>query len=639
LLQQSEFEQYGLYEKTSSRDNYMRIIHIDNKLCTQSYACVRECPVKAISVNNEDGMPSVNHDRCIGCGSCISVCGSSAIFNQSAVDFTIELLKSEHKVAAIIDPTISGEFPDISDYRKFVEMIRSLGFNFVNEVSFGVDLVAKKYRELFESFKGKYYIMANCPSVVNYIEKFHPDLIDNLAPIVTPMTAMAKVVRAAYGQDLKVVYIGPCLSAKYEATLHSDDGKVDAVLTFQGLRKMFEHYQIKESKVEYSEFDAPIGNLGSLYPLSNGILYAGGIQEDLLKGNVITIEGKDNMIESLEEFDRYTENIKQHFNIYYDEGCLMGPGTTDKSLKFLRRTMVIDYAKKRLANFDHAQWEKDIKRFGDISLYREYKRNDQRLPVPDSDRIEEILKSLGKDADQKASCNACGFRSCKDFAISVSQGLIKPEMCMTYSLKSKQDYIKTLKNNNNKLKKQQENLLESEKELRHENKKLKMSLETTSSLLQNLPSAAVIVDDKLRVIESNLSFVKVLGEDAQLINDVIPGLIGADLKTLLPFNIYNLFTYVLENDEHVIGKDVNYGDGLLNVSIYSLTPKKIVGAVFRDMYVAEVRQEEIINRVTDVIDENLKMVQNIAFLLGEGASTTEKMLNSIIETYNKIKKP
>lgn len=301
--------------------------------------------------------------------------------------------------------------------------------------------------------------------------------------------------------------------------------------------------------------------------------------------------------------------------------------------------MVVDYAKKRLSDFDQAQWEKEMKKYGDISLGREFKRDDQRLPVPDSDRIEEILKSIGKDANQMASCNACGFRSCKDFAISVSQGLIKPDICLTYSLKSKQDYIRTLKNNNNKLKKQQEELIESDKALQRENKKLKMSLDTTSALLQNLPSAAVIVDDKLKVVESNQSFVKVLGEDAQLINDVIPGLIGADLKTLLPFSIYNLFTYVLENDEHVIGKDVNHGDSLLNVSIYSLKPNKIVGAVFRDMYVAEVRQEEIVNRVTDVIDENLKMVQNIALLLGEGASTTEKMLNSIIETYNKIKKP
>lgn len=617
----------------------MRVIEIDTDKCTQSYACIRVCPVKAISVNEDTGLPLVNHDRCIGCGSCMPVCSSAAILYRSAVDETIDLLQSGSKVAALIDPSISGEFPDITDYRKFVEMIRSLGFTYVNDVSFGVDLVARKYRELIGNFKGKYYILANCPSVVSYVEKFHPDLIGNLAPIVTPMTAMAKVVRAAYGKDVKVVFIGPCLSAKYEGSRHSSDGKVDTVLTFRGLRKMFDHFQIKESRVEYSEFDSPQGSIGALYPLSNGILYAAGIDEDILNSSIITVEGKSNMLESLEAFEQHTEHLHKHLNIFYDEGCLTGPGNSDQAQKFLRRTLVLDYVNKRMKGFDKKQWEEDMLHYGGlVNLDRSFQANDQRLPLPDNDRIEEILKSLGKEIDQDASCSACGFRNCKDFAVSISQGLVKPEMCLTYSLKSKQDYIKTLKNNNSKLKRQQDLLLESEKGLRADLQKTKMSFETTSALLHNLPSAAVIVDDKFKIIESNHSFVKVLGEDAQVINEVIPGLIGADLKTLLPFHIYNLFSYVLENEEHIVGKDVQYGDGLLNISIYSLKPGKIVGGVFRDMYVAEVRQEEIINRVTEVIDENLKMVQNIAFSLGEGASKTEKMLNSIIETYNKTNK-
>jgi PAS domain-containing protein len=300
---------------------------------------------------------------------------------------------------------------------------------------------------------------------------------------------------------------------------------------------------------------------------------------------------------------------------------------------------VLAYSNKRLKDFDVGQWEKDLEEYSDLDLTRTFVKDDQRLPVPHDDRIEEILKSLGKDLEERSSCSACGFRTCKDFAISISQGLSKPEMCQNFSLKSKSEYIKTLKNNNEKLKKQNEVFQDTEKVLKTENQKIKQETDTISTLLQNLPSAAVIVDDKLRIIMSNQSFIKVLGEDAEMINEVIPGLVGADLKTLLPYPIYNLFSYVLENDENVVGKDVNHGDGLLNISIYSLKPNKIVGGVFRDMYVAEVRQEEIINRVTEVIDENLKMVQNIAFLLGEGASTTEKMLNSIIETYQKINKP
>lgn len=617
----------------------MHLISIDPEKCNNSYACIRSCPVKAITASQLDNAPVINHDRCIGCGSCLKVCPSNAVSYLNSIDETIALIKGPQKVAAIVDPSISGEFPDITDYRKFVEMIRTLGFEYVNEVSFGVDLVARKYQELFANFKGKYYITANCPSVVSYVEKFFPELINNLAPIVNPMTATAKVVRKQWGKDVKVVYIGPCVSSKDEAHRFRDDGFVDSALTFIELREMFERFNIKESTVEFSEFDQPIGYLGSLYPLSNGIITAAGINQETLDASVFTADGKDNMMDAIEEFNQGPELIKKHFNLFYNEGCLMGPGTSMDDKKFIRKTLVIDYANKRLKDFDQKNWEQNMALFSDLDLNRGFKRDDQRLESPSPDLLEEILKSVGKSITAKSACSACGFKSCKDFGISVSQGLSKPDMCLTFSLKNKLDYIKTLKANNERLRKTQQELEENEKFLKQENQKIKIKSDTTSALLHNLPSAVVIVDEKLRVIESNASFVKILGEDAEMINDVIPGLIGADLKTLLPYNLYNLFAFVLQNDENIIGRDVNYNEGLLNISVFSLKPNKIVGAVFRDMYVAEVRQEEIINRVTDVIDENLKMVQNIAFLLGEGASTTEKMLNSIVETYKKIQKP
>lgn len=615
----------------------MQIIKIDLDACNKSYACVRSCPVKAISARS-DGFPEVNHDRCIGCGSCLYVCAYNAVSHHSDLDVTIKMLQSEQKVAAIVDPTISGEFPDILDYRKFVEMIRTLGFDFVMEISFGVDLVADRYKELLDNFKGKYYLMANCPSLVKFVEKFHPELTENLAPIVNPMTASAKVARRLYGSNIRVVCFGPCLSAKYDARLFDGDGRVDAVLTFKELRELFDRFNIKEANVEYSDFDPPIGNLGSLYPLPSGFSYASGVSTDLRSGSVVTASGKENMLQAVEEFSQEADTMKKHFSLFYDQGCLMGPGTTVSSNKFLRRSMVVAYANKRLQSQNLEHWKATIDTFSDLDLSRFFIKDDQRLPIPENDRIEEILKSLGKDLEKRSSCSACGFKSCRDFAISISQGISKPEMCLNFSIKSKSDYIKVLKNNNEKLKKQSENLQITEKSLISENLKIKQEAQTISALMQNLPSAAVIVDEKFKVLISNNSFVKILGEDAAIVNEVIPGLVGADLKSLLPHNIYNLFSYVLENDENVIGRDIMYNDSLLNISIYSLKSKKVVGGVFRDMHVAEVQQEEIINRVTEVIDENLKMVQNIAFLLGEGASTTEKMLNSIIETYQKVKK-
>ena len=154
-----------------------------------------------------------------------------------------------------------------------------------------------------------------------------------------------------------------------------------------------------------------------------------------------------------------------------------------------------------------------------------------------------------------------------------------------------------------------------------------------NNMLEKLPTGVVIVDSNLKILHSNLSFINIIGEDAKAISEIIPGLAGADLKTLLPFNVYNMFTYVLKEDEPVLSKDIHFEDRMLNISIFPIKKNRMCGAIIRDLYSPEVQGEEVIARVSEVIDKNLEMVQKIGFLLGEGASETEQMLNSIIESY------
>jgi len=616
------------------------LITIDSQNCKVCFACVRACPVNAIQVKSNLEAPVVIHDRCIGCGSCLQVCAPLAISYRDAREETKVLLSSANKVAAIVAPSISGEFDDITDYRKFVRMIRELGFDYVNEASFGVDMVAEQYRELFTKFMGKYYITANCPPVMSLIEKYHPGIIDNLAPIITPMVATAQLVRQLYGQDIKVVYIGPCIAAKDEALRYEGSSKVDAVLTFVELRQLFNEFGIKESNVEYSDFDPPLGYKGSLYAVSNGILQAANLSEDLMQGSIITAEGKEDVLEAIREFESSVDFIRKHFNLFYCEGCLMGPGTSYGGKKYARKTLVTDYANKKLKNFDIKTWQKACKKhITQTDFKASIEPDDQRLPEPSEEKTEEILKVIGKqNSEDKLGCGACGYDSCRDFARAVAQGLTKTDMCITYSLRSKHDFIKTLKLTNEKLARTQDALVNSEQKARQEQQLAQEALERTSSMLQKLPSAIVIVDDNLKVIESNQSFINILGEDAAEINEIIPGLVGADLKTLLPFQFYKLFSGVISNNENLINRDVHLGERLLNVSVFSIKKGKIAGAVLRDMYLPEVRKEEVINRVTEVIDENLDLVQKIAFLLGEGAAKTERMLNSIIESHKAAKK-
>ena len=603
--------------------------------CIKCYACVRICPVKAIKVDVNSEIPEILSERCIGCGSCFRACSPSAILYRSSIEETKVLLLSPSRVAAICDPSISGEFSDITDYRKFVEMIRQLGFEYVSEVSFGVDLIASKYHELFEDFHGKYYITANCPAVVSFIEKFYPELINNLAPVVSPMIATAKVIRQEYGHDVKIVFIGPCIATKDEALRYEGDGKVDAVLTFTELRKLFDEFNIRESQVEFSEFDPPLGYKGSLYPLSNGILQAASLCEDLLTGSIITTEGRNDMLDAVKEFDSRIDTIKRHFNIFYDEGCLMGPGTSAGGEKFLRRTLVTDFDNKRLKEFDIKKWEVEIHSLSGLDLTRAFQDDDQRLPVPEESVIREILTRIGKEnqMENEIGCESCGYSNCQEFAISIAQGLAISDMCHIYSSRNRQEYIKSLRSTNDRLAKTQAALKESEEKAKKDRELEKEASETINAMLQKLISGVVIIDENLKITHSNKAFIRILGEEAAMVDEVIPGLVGADLKTLLPVPFYKLFSYALSSDDEIENKDVHYGDHVLNVSIFSIRKNKYVGGIIRDMYTPEVRKEQVIRRLTEVVDENFEMVQKIASLLGEGAAKTEKMLNTVIESH------
>ncbi len=615
-----------------------QLVYINDDKCRNSYSCVRVCPVNAIEVRPERLHPFIVADRCIGCGLCFLACSPRAIeFMDSRVQVK-SLLQSGRPTAALIAPSIASEFDDITDYRKFVAMIRKLGFTYVHEVSFGVDLVAFAYKKLFEESRGKYYITANCPSIVEMIEKYHPHLVPNLAPLVSPTMATAMVTRDLYGEDVANVFIGPCIDIKAEANLYKDRNLVEAVLTFIEVRQLFEENEIQEKTVKMAEFDPPYGNWGALYPYPAGILQAGGIKRDIVSSEIITASGTEDVREAVNDFDHHIDTIKHHFNLFFCQGCMLGPGMIRHDERYRRRSLVKQYAEKRVEVLDKAQWKKDMDRWSAIDLSRTFTANDQRLPEPTRDAVNEVMKIIGKEnSSEELNCNACGYGSCRDFASTVAKGLAVPEMCHTYNLRNKQEYIETLRQTNRKLSDTKKALKESEAKAMREKDSAQDASETMNSMLNKLPNGVVIVDNELKILHSNERFLEIIGEDAKAIAEIIPGLRGADLKTLLPFTVYNIFSFVLRENESVISRDVQLEDRMFNVSIFPIRQNRIAGAVIRDLFSPEVQREEVITRVSDAIDKNLEMVQKIGFLLGEGASETEKMLNSIVESFRQKK--
>ncbi len=615
-----------------------QVIYINEDKCRNSYSCVRVCPVNAIDVKPERAHPVVMADRCIGCGLCFMACSPGAIGFRDSRSQVKQILQSGRRTAALIAPSIASEFDDITDYRKFVGMIRSLGFTYVHEVSFGVDLVAYAYRKLFEESSGKYYITSNCPSIVEMIEKYNPHLVPNLAPLVSPMTATALVTRDLYGEDVANVFIGPCIDVKAEAARYNDRNLVEAVLTFIEIRQLFDEYEIQEKTVKMAEFDPPYGNWGALYPYPAGILQAAGIKRDLVSSQVITASGSEDVKEAISDFDHHIDTIRHHFNLFFCPGCMLGPGMIRHDERFRRRSLVKQYAEKRVDALDKVQWQKDMERWSKLDLSTQFKVNDQRIPEPTPEAIKEVMKIIGKDSrTEELNCNACGYGSCREFASTVAKGLAVPEMCHTYNLRNKQEYIETLRQTNKKLSETKKALKDSEEQAMREKDAAQDASDTMNSMLNKLPNGVVIVDNELKILQSNERFLEIIGEDAKAIAEIIPGLRGADLKTLLPFTVYNIFSFVLRENESVISRDVQLEDHMFNISIFPIRQNRIAGAVIRDLFSPEVQREEVINRVSDVIDKNLEMVQKIGFLLGEGASETEKMLNSIVESFRQKK--
>jgi Na+-translocating ferredoxin:NAD+ oxidoreductase RNF subunit RnfB len=581
--------------------------------------------------------PEVISDRCIGCGNCVRACSFNAVNVIDSIEPVKELLKSKNKVAAICDPSIAGEFEDITDYRKFVKMIREIGFDYVTEVAFGVDLVANRQAIIANKESGKYYLTSHCPVMNLYIEKYATELVNNITRTVSPASATAVALRKIYGEDIKIVNISPCLGAKKDINRHSNLAKIDAVLSFRELRKLFHELNIREESVEFSEFDSPIGYKGSLYPIPEGFVEACDLSMSLIDGPFISAKGEEDAINAVKQFSEYGNKFNKNFNLYFCKGCIVGPGSSDKGQKFIRHNLVTEYVKKRISNFDKNSWEKNIDKFSNIQDIKcFYKEDNQTLPTPSDEEIEAAFAKLDKaTSGRHTDCRSCGYGTCKGLAEAIAQGLATEDMCFTHTQKGNRIFHNQLESTTRDLITAQE-----------ENSKLKdiLNVQQThnaeiskalSFMVHSIKIGVAIVDENMKIIESNAPFIDILGDEAKEIDEIIPGLVGANINSLVPKLISSQIEFVFKGEEGIISKDVEFSGRLVNASVFSLIPNKTTCILIRNLYDNEEKPQEIINRVTDVIQQNLRQVQEIGFILGEGAAKTEKMLNTIIKLTKK----
>jgi len=437
-----------------------RFVETVRERCRVCFTCVRECPSKAIRIR--DGQAEVIAERCIGCGNCVRVCSQSAKQAVASLAKTEELLAGRAPVVLCVAPSFAAEFPGLAP-EQLVGMCRAAGFAWVNEVGFGADLVADRYHKLLARKDRRRYIATSCPAAVSYVEKYLPDLVECLVPIVSPMVATARVLRAIHGRNLAVVFVGPCIAKKGEGLEVAAGPEVEAAITFAELRALFAQRKIVPDGVEPAEFDPPRAGVGGVFALSRGLLQAAQITEDLLTGDVVATDGRSNFVEALKEF--HAENLDVRLlEVLACNGCIMGAGMTDEAPLFTRRARVSRYVRQRLENMDWDGWHRDMERFRDLDLSRTYGVDDQRIELPSDEALREILERMGKfKPEDQLNCGACGYDTCHEHAVAIHKGLAESEMCLPYTIKQLQRMVAELKLSHEELASTQAALMQAEK--------------------------------------------------------------------------------------------------------------------------------------------------------------------------------
>jgi iron only hydrogenase large subunit-like protein/nitrogen-specific signal transduction histidine kinase len=538
------------------------LVYTIKELCRTCYTCVRECPAKAIRIVG--GQAEVIDERCIACGNCTKVCSQGAKVFLNTTDRVTKLLGSQSGVAAIVAPSFPAEFSDIPDHHVLTGMIKSLGFEYVAEVSFGADLVAERYKRLVSEGKN-FYISSDCPSIVNYVKFYHPALVGNLAPVVSPMVAMSRVMREKYGKETRVVFIGPCITKKAESS------EIDEAITFTELREMLAERGITPENSTPVDFDQPVGGRGAIFPVARGLLQTAKISDNAITGNIIAAEGRIDFQGALKEFEAGL--IKnQHMELLCCEGCIMGPGLSKNGKQYNRRSLVSSYANSKMQNIDSESWQKSFEEFSGLDLTHQHMPEDHRIEIMDEKDVNEVLIKMGKKTKKdQLDCGACGYESCVEHAIAIKKGLAEVEMCLPYTIEKLHKSVKDLALSNEKLSSMRQALKQSEK-LAHLGQR---SAGIAHEL--NNPLGVVIMYSNILLEESSednpvREDLKLIVEQAGRCKKIVGGLLNFARKNQVNHQIVSINTLV----NHSLGSLIIPDKVRINISDLTTNPEAML---------------------------------------------------------------
>ena len=549
--------------------------------CHDCYRCVRDCPVKAIKIENNHA--SVIPEKCISCGTCVKVCPANAKCVRSDLERVKNLINSGKDVYVSLAPSWRGVFE--MSAQKMIAILKRLGFKDISETALGAQEVSIKTAEMLNNTESGLWISSACPVIVDYIRMYKPEFSKYITPIGSPARTHAKMLRQTYGEDIGIVFIGPCIGKKKEAD--EPDGLIDLAITFEEL-KIWINDQIpdisqiqKDDRFEFVPYSA---HEGALYPID------GGMNTTIRK---IGIKDEAQLLEicSIPAFEKALNNLepeKLNRPIFVEAlacegGCIAGPCiSTDKA----SISIVSDVLTK-------------VKKRDDIPKTTDYVVNYEYTPAEVTESkysLEEIIKTLKKIGKQdELNCGGCGYSSCRELAVALLDGVAEPSMCISYMRK--------------------------------------IAMRKAAAMLRCMPAAIVMVDNNMNIIEANESFMKMFtGEMYEIFKARPDGLTGAAIDRIVEFS--DLFRTILKTGKDLHKEHYNVNNRLYDINAFTIEPNEIVGAIITDVTQTETTREKISEKAKEVISKNISIVQEIACLLGEHMVETETLLNSIANDYD-----
>ena len=447
----------------SNAEHLRPVIHIDSQKCCNCHRCISVCPVKMCNDGSGDHV-SINHDLCIGCGTCIEACGHGARTGIDDTQAFFQDLKSGISMVAIVAPAVAVNF--VGKDLNLNGWLKSIGVKAVFDVAFGAELTTKSYVEQIKRDNPDIMISQPCPALVSFIEIYRPQLIKYLAKADSPMAHTVECIRHFYPayRNCKIAVISPCFAKRRE---FDENGRGDYNVTMKNLDTYLKVNGVDLSKFPKEDYENPPAERAVLYSTPGGLMRTAERFVPGISSKTRKIEGDPAVFEYLAGLDVSLSAGRKPFYqlvdcLNCDKGCNRGGGTISNKMPLDELEGLVEsrakarqekwktagkpskFALKKLEKTVNAYWQPGIydRRYNDRSAVAQ-----NWVKPPTKESLEQIYASMGKHNKADIyNCGACGYNSCEQMAVAIFNGLNRKENCHHYVMNlANQDHEKEIR--------------------------------------------------------------------------------------------------------------------------------------------------------------------------------------------------